>query len=137
MIEHSIEIEIPFHDVDMLQVTWHGHYVRYLELARCALLDRIGFGYKEMAASGYAWPIVDMRLRYVRPCRFGDRVEVQVRVVEYEYRLKLDYLIRDAQSGQRLTKASTVQVALDTSNGELIYPSPQVLVEPMERACAA
>ena len=137
MIEHSIEIEIPFHDVDMLQVTWHGHYVRYLELARCALLDRIGFGYKEMAASGYAWPIVDMRLRYVRPCRFGDRVEVQVRVVEYEYRLKLDYLIRDAQSGQRLTKASTVQVALDTSNGELIYPSPQVLVDPMERACAA
>ncbi|MGB1558017.1 MAG: acyl-CoA thioesterase [Oceanococcaceae bacterium] len=137
MIEHSIEIEIPFHDVDMMQVTWHGHYVRYLELARCALLDRIGFGYKEMAASGYAWPIVDMRLRYVRPCRFGDRVEVQVRVVEYEYRLKLDYLIRDAQSGQRLTKASTVQVALDTSNGELIYPSPQVLVEPMERACAA
>lgn len=137
MIEHSIEIEIPFHDVDMMQVTWHGHYVRYLELARCALLDRIGFGYKEMAASGYAWPIVDMRLRYVRPCRFGDRVEVQVRVVEYEYRLKLDYLIRDAQSGQRLTKASTVQVALDTSNGELIYPSPQVLVDPMERACAA
>ena len=41
MISHSIEVEIPFHDVDMMAVAWHGHYVRYIELARCALLERI------------------------------------------------------------------------------------------------
>ena len=25
---------MPFHDVDALHVVWHGHYYKYLELAR-------------------------------------------------------------------------------------------------------
>ena len=25
----SVELEVPFHDVDMMEVAWHGHYVRY------------------------------------------------------------------------------------------------------------
>lgn len=38
---HTAEVEmtVPFHDVDMMEVAWHGHYVKYFELARCALLD--------------------------------------------------------------------------------------------------
>ena len=36
--ECSIELEIPFHDVDTLGVVWHGHYYKYLELARTQLL---------------------------------------------------------------------------------------------------
>ncbi|MGS0467376.1 hypothetical protein ACU8V3_09605 [Cobetia marina] len=34
----TVEMEVPFHDVDMMEVAWHGHYVRYLEIARCKLL---------------------------------------------------------------------------------------------------
>ncbi|MDH3602364.1 MAG: hypothetical protein OEU26_22345, partial [Candidatus Tectomicrobia bacterium] len=25
--------EVPFHDVDMMGVVWHGHYYKYFELA--------------------------------------------------------------------------------------------------------
>jgi len=34
--DHAIEIrlEVPFHDVDALRIVWHGHYLKYLELAR-------------------------------------------------------------------------------------------------------
>ena len=45
MIQAEVEIEIPFHDVDVLGVAWHGHYVKYLEIARCALLDQIDYNY--------------------------------------------------------------------------------------------
>ena len=38
-ISTEVEVTIPFHDVDMMAVAWHGHYFRYVELARCALLD--------------------------------------------------------------------------------------------------
>ena len=34
----DIPVEVPFFDVDSMDVVWHGHYVKYLELARCALL---------------------------------------------------------------------------------------------------
>ncbi|WP_343034423.1 hypothetical protein [Candidatus Methylobacter favarea] len=34
----AVDIEIPFHDIDMMEVVWHGHYAKYFESARCALL---------------------------------------------------------------------------------------------------
>ena len=80
MISHSIEVEIPFHDVDMMAVAWHGHYVRYIELARCALLETIDYNYPQMEASGYHWPIIDLRLKYMAPLRFGQKVRVEARL---------------------------------------------------------
>lgn len=136
MIEHEIELSIPFHDVDLMQVTWHGHYVRYLEVARSALLDKIGYGYKAMMASGYAWPVIDMHIRYPRSCSFGDRIRVRARIVESELRLKIDYLITMAETGERLTKASTVQVAVNMDNGEMCYPTPAELQDRIRVAAA-
>ena len=37
-IHIDVEMQVPFFDVDMLEIVWHGHYVKYLEVARCALL---------------------------------------------------------------------------------------------------
>ena len=51
-----------------MNIVWHGNYVRYLEQARAALLGGIGFGYREMKEFGFAWPIVDLSIRYVRRC---------------------------------------------------------------------
>ena len=40
----EVELEVPFHDVDMLQLVWHGHYYKYFELARTQLLRQRGLG---------------------------------------------------------------------------------------------
>lgn len=123
------ELEVPFHDVDMMEVAWHGHYVRYLELARCRLLDEIGYNYPQMKASGYAWPVIDMRIRYAAPARFAQRIRIEARLSEWEHRLKIDYRIHCADSGKRLTRAWTVQVAVDMANHEMCMASPPVLLE--------
>lgn len=123
----EIDLEVPFHDVDSMAVAWHGHYVKYVELARCALLRRIDYDYPQMHASGYLWPIVELHLKYVRPARYGHRIRVAATLVEYENRLKIAYLISDAQTGERLTKGHSVQVAVDAGTGELQYVAPDVL----------
>jgi acyl-CoA thioester hydrolase len=41
----EIDVVVPFFDVDSLEIVWHGHYVKYLEIARCALLDELGHNY--------------------------------------------------------------------------------------------
>jgi acyl-CoA thioester hydrolase len=125
----SVTIQIPFHDVDLMAVAWHGHYVKYFELARGALLDKINYNYKEMKESGYSWPVIDLRIRYAKPARFGQEIEVVASLAEYELRLKIDYLVRDAVSGTRLTKGHTIQVAVDQRSGELLLGSPPVLYE--------
>lgn len=125
----EIEIQVQFYDLDPMEVVWHGHYVKYLEIVRCALLDMIDYNYAQMKASGYAWPVIDLHLRYAAPASFGQRLKLRAEIIEWENRLRIDYLIRDAATGKRLTKATTTQVAVDAANGEMCFVSPSVLFE--------
>lgn len=123
----TVEVEVPFHDVDVMEVVWHGHYVKYLEIARCALLRLFDYDYPQMKESGYAWPIVECQLKYVRPAKFGQVVKVKATLVEFENRLRISYVVRDKVSGERLTKGLTTQVAVDVATRELQLVSPPIV----------
>lgn len=125
----EVELQVQFFDLDPMEIVWHGNYVKYLEIARCALLDRIDYNYEQMKASGYAWPVIDLHLRYVAPARFGQKIALRAVIVEWENRLKIDYLITDVGSGRRLTRATSTQVAVDIATGEMCFVSPPVLFE--------
>lgn len=125
----KVDVVVPFHDVDMADMAWHGHYVKYFEIARCALLDKIEYNYLQMSESGFYWPVIDLQVRYVKPSRFGQTIVVKAWFAEWEHRLKIKYLIVDKQSNNRLTKGSTTQVAVNMSDGEMLLASPQVLAE--------
>ena len=127
MLSAEVTLQAQFHDLDPMQVVWHGNYARFLEAARAALLDSIGYNYPEMLASGYLWPIVDLRIRYLSPIRFAQRFTVSATLLEFENRLRIRYLITDAESGRRLTKAETIQVAVEAATNELCLETPRVL----------
>ena len=132
----TIDVEVPFHDVDSMQVAWHGHYVKYFELARCALLRRFDYDYPQMQTSGYLWPIVECHLKYVRPALYGQKLTVQASLLEYENRIKIAYQIRDIESGERMTKGHTIQVAVDAATRELQFVSPPVVFRKLEKVLA-
>jgi acyl-CoA thioester hydrolase len=129
MISAEATTKIQFYDVDAMQVVWHGNYARYLELARCALLEKIGYSYPEMARSGYFWPVVDMRIKYVRPVRMAQQIRLIATLVEYENRLRIDYRIVDVASGDLLSKAQTTQLAVAIGTGQLEFNSPSELID--------
>ncbi|MGE8478394.1 MAG: acyl-CoA thioesterase [Pseudomonas shirazensis] len=133
VIHVDTQVLVPFFDVDSMHVVWHGHYVKYLEVARCALLDQLGHNYVQMQASGFAWPVIDLQLRYIRGATFGQRLTVRASLVEWENRLKIHYLISDAETGERMTRASTVQVAVHIGSGEMQLASPQVMLDAVQR----
>jgi acyl-CoA thioester hydrolase len=123
------EISVQFSDLDPMEIVWHGHYVKYLEIVRDVLLDTIEYNYPQMKASGYVWPVIDVRLRYIHSVTFGQRLKLRAEIVEWENRLKIDYLITDAATGRRLTRASTIQVAVEIASREMCFVSPAVLFE--------
>ncbi len=125
----EIRIVPQFHDLDPMEIVWHGNYVRYFEQARSALLGRLDYDFPQMRDSGYAWPVVDMRIKYVRPIVFAQPIIVRAEITEWENRLKFEYVIRDAISGQRLTRGYTIQVAVDLATREMQYVCPRVLWE--------
>jgi acyl-CoA thioester hydrolase len=124
-----VDIEVPFHDVDMMTIVWHGHYCKYFEIARCALLTKFNYNYPQMLESGYGWPIVDLRIRYVKPAYFGQTISVQATLVEWENRLKIEYSISDKLSGKKLTKGHSIQVAIDMSTQQMCFESPKILFD--------
>jgi acyl-CoA thioester hydrolase len=136
VLQSEVEVEVPFHDADPMGVTWHGNYFRYMESARAALLDGIGYNYRQMLESGYLWPLVDARIKYVRPTTFGQRLRVTATLAEYENRLKIAYTIADVASGDVVTEATTTQVAVHRESGEMSFVSPPVFVDKVLAATA-
>jgi len=126
-ISAQISCEVAFHDVDLAQVVWHGHYLKYLENARWALMNTIGFGLEEMLNSGYLWPLVELHVKYVRAARYGDRLQVRASLVEWEQRLAVNYLVTDGTDGARVVRARTVQVAVRQPDNELLFVMPECL----------
>ena len=125
----DVIIEVPFHDVDTMNVVWHGHYLKYFEIARCKLLDQFHYNYKQMLASGYAWPVIESHVRYVQGIEFEQKIRVRAILKEWENRLKIEYQIFDATTAKRLTKGYTSQVAVHIETREMCFQSPQVLLD--------
>ncbi len=126
-INAEISCEVAFADVDLAQVVWHGHYLRYLENARWALMRVIDFDLQHMIDSGFHWPIIDLQVKYVRAARFGDRLLARASLVEWQQRLAVNYLITDAADGARVVRARTVQVAVQPRANELQFEMPPCL----------
>ncbi len=113
-LSHEIELSPAFHDLDPMNIVWHGNYVKYLELARNALMAKFNYDYPQMHESGYAWPIVDLRVKYVGSVRYGQaraHTRAHRRVGEPAQDRVPDPVRRNQRAG--FNKASTVQVALD------------------------
>lgn len=128
LLSSEIEMEIPFQDVDAMQVVWHGNYFRYFEAARSRLLRQINYDYTEMRDSNYLWPIITAQVRFVQAARYRQRIIIEAALMEWVNRLKIDYLIRDADNGKRLTTGYTIQCAVDSVTHELQLVSPPVLM---------
>lgn len=128
----SIDWTVPFHDLDPMEICWHGNYARYFELARVALFQSIGYDIPQMRDSGYAWPVIELFIRYAQPLVYQQRVRVEARLAEWENRLKIVYEIRDAATRKRLSRGHTVQVAVDMRTREMCFACPEILREKLK-----
>jgi acyl-CoA thioester hydrolase len=124
-----LETRAQFYDVDPMGIVWHGNYAKFFEIGRVQLLNVIDYGYARMEASGFAWPIVDMQIKYIQPVRLLQDIEVETSILEWENRLKLGFEIRDKATGKRCTRASTVQVAVDMATNQMQWETPPILRE--------
>ena len=134
LLAGEVLMEIPFHDVDAMGVAWHGHYVKYLEIARTALLRRLGLDFQQMQEWGVLWPVVVCNMKFIRPLRYGQQVRVRAELLEYQARLRIRYLLTDAATGERVNRAETIQVAVASGTGELLFQCPPMLTEAIARA---
>ena len=65
---------VPFHDCDPLGIVWHGHYYKYLEIAREDLFRKFRLDVDDFRALGLRLLMIETRCRYAFPMRFGEKL---------------------------------------------------------------
>lgn len=111
--------KVQYYETDMMGVVHHANYVHWMEEARIDFMDQIGFPYTRMEAEGVISPVVDISLKYVKPCRFGDEITVNVTVESFGgAKLALRYEMR-GNTGETVCSARSEHTFLDR-NGRFV-----------------
>lgn len=132
VLSAEVMITTAFQDADPMGVVYHGNYFRFFEKVRHEMLEKIGYSYRDMMASGYVWPIIDTRVKYVKSIPYDHKIRVEATLTEWENRMRVDYVIYDAETNVRMTKAHTMQVAVSIETEEMCFVSPRVFTDKVE-----
>jgi acyl-CoA thioester hydrolase len=124
-MEKEIEIIVPFYDLDPMQVVWHGNYIKYMERGRCALLSDCNMMYPDMEKLGFAFPVVTMRTKHIKPAVFNQKIIVKTTHVPDANFLIFKYEILDAATRAKLCVAETKQMAVDMKTHESCFQLPE------------
>ena len=72
--------KVQYYETDMMGVTHHANYIRWMEEARIDFMDQLGFPYAQMEAKGVLSPVKSLSCDYKHPCTFGDEIRVSLSV---------------------------------------------------------
>lgn len=75
--------KVQYYETDMMGVVHHANYLHWMEEARIAFMDQLGFPYAQMEASGIISPVKAITCQYLHPCSFGDEIIVRLTVESF------------------------------------------------------
>ena len=88
----ATRVRVRYCECDPMGVAHHASYIPWLEIGRTELLRSSGVSYAQLEAAGVFLVIVRLDVRYRRPVRYADVVEIRTAVVggsrvkiEHEY----------------------------------------------------
>ena len=92
---HTYRHEVKYYECDKMGVTHHSNYVRFMEEARVAWLDSLGYGFDRVEAEGVFSPVIAVACNYKSPSTFKHFIEIEVSVAKFsELKFDISYTMR-------------------------------------------
>ncbi len=83
MNEFSWPIRVYYEDTDAAGVVYHSNYLKYMERARTEWLRELGFSQQVLREeTGVIIVIVDLDMKFVRPAKLDDLLEVKSTLIK-------------------------------------------------------
>ncbi|MBR2832350.1 MAG: acyl-CoA thioesterase [Oscillospiraceae bacterium] len=121
MYRHTVH----YYETDKMGVAHHSNYIRWMEEARVAFLDSIGWDYARVEEEGIVSPVLGIECRYRSFTRFSDTVDIDVWVESFTgARLRFGYDMKNS-AGQTVF----------TAVSEHCFMNPQGRVMRLKRDC--
>ncbi len=121
---HTVDVEVRYAETDQMGVVHHANYLVWFEVARTGLCALSGYDYPSIERAGYLILVTEAELRYHRGARYGDHVQVEVRLDRLESRgLRFTYEVH--RDGERLATGRTHHLWVEAETGKPCrIPSP-------------
>lgn len=103
---------VHLYETDLMGVVHHSNYLRYLEEARTSFAQSLGF-FKGDIKDSDQLAVYDLRVRYLKPLRFGKTFDILTRARVDGVKVYFQYKI--LYSDQIYLLGETVHVLVDTS----------------------
>lgn len=123
----SIELDVPFHDVDALAIVWHGHYYKYFEHARTALMRSRRLDMSDLAELGYGLLVADSSCRHSAPLRYGERFVATAWFERVDRSIRVAYELTRLVGGERVARGETTLVTTSQPSGDMLFEIPEVI----------
>lgn len=92
---HQYGRRVNYYETDQMGVVHHSNYVRWMEEARVAFLEKIGVGYDKMEANDVISPVLSVNCDFKKPLKFGEEFHIDLYVTLFDgIRLQFEYEIK-------------------------------------------
>jgi acyl-CoA thioester hydrolase len=110
---HSVEFRVRYAETDQMQVVYHSNYLIWCEVGRTEFIRALGTPYAELERQNVSLAVVAANLRFLSAARYDNLIRVTTTISDVRSRtLTFDYVITNAETGQRFVTASTKLVSL-------------------------
>ncbi len=125
-VSFEINLKVAFHDVDPLQIVWHGNYLKYFDIARFGLFASRGIDlYVYMLEKKISFPVTRTSLKHISPLRAFDEFICRATVTEAEYKIGMTFEIRKIDGGVLCTRGTSEQLAVRYPSMEMEFAIPE------------
>jgi acyl-CoA thioester hydrolase len=125
MMSYEFTMRVPFHDLDPLQIVWHGNYFKYFDVARFGLFKQAGVDlYRYFVNQQIIFPVTRSSIKHIVPLRFDDEIFCKATVTEAVYKIALDFEIRRAGNGKICTRGKSEQLSVKVPEMEMQFEIP-------------
>src|SRR5690242_3625496 len=114
---HAIEFRVRYAETDQMQVVYHSNYLIWCEMGRTEFIRALGMPYAELERQNVALAVLEATMRFQSAAVYDILIRVTTIVREVKSRtITFDYVITNAETGERFVTASTKLVSLTRDN---------------------
>lgn len=133
-MKHELEQKVYYSDTDAYGVVWHGSYLKWLEMGRVELCEKMGHSLIDLQEQNITLPVVNINVRYKASARLNDKLIIETYIKKYNsLSVTFEQKIIEKNSGKTFVEALVDVVAID-NKGKLYRKMPQILIDAFEKA---
>ena len=117
-ITHETKLRVRYGETDQMGYAYYGWYAQYFEVARVELLRSLGTDYRSLEEQGVMLPVLEFKIKYLKPARYHDLLTIRTRVPEVpRARIRFEYETLN-EAGELLNQGETTLVFVDKKTGK-------------------